>query len=478
MSDPKGFLKYPRETPPYRPVEERLTDHRDVVHTQAFSPEQTLQQAARCMDCGVPFCHHGCPLGNLVPGFNLAVQLGNWAEAYRLLYQTNDFPEFTGRICPAPCEHACVLGINQDPVAIEHIEQRIIETAFEQGWVQAQLPDRRSGKKVAIVGSGPAGLAAANQLNRLGHSVTVFEKNHKPGGLLRYGIPDFKLEKWVVDRRIDLMIAEGIEFCCATEIGRNCSAKELTDQYDAVLLTTGSTAPRELKIPGCDLPDVHYAMDYLTQNNQNVAGESTSGFPISATGKHVVVIGGGDTGSDCVGTANRQGALSVAQLQYRPRPSEQRTDETPWPLPPMTLTVSSSHEEGCERAWEVQAKAFISGPDGRVQRLQLVELIWEKDPKTGRYAFMEKPGSAYEIPCELALIAIGYRGVASSPMWEELGLRTDDNGLLPAQNYRTKHPKVFVAGDARRGQSLVVWAIAEGRAAGEVVDLVLGEGEC
>ena len=337
MSDPKGFLKYPRQTPPYRPVEDRLRDHREVVHTGIFTPEKTREQATRCMGCGVPFCHNGCPLGNLIPDFNEAIYRENWALAYRLLAQTNNFPEFTGRICPAPCEDACVLGINQDPVAIEHVEQRIIETAFAEGWVQPQPPARRSGKKVAVVGSGPAGLAAADQLNRLGHSVTVFEKDRYPGGLLRYGIPDFKLEKWVVERRIRLLEAEGIEFQCGVEIGLDLTVDELDRQFDAVLLCLGAARPRALHIPGHELPGVHFAMDYLVQNNRRVSGEPFSEGAISAAGKHVVIIGGGDTGSDCVGTANRQGALSVAQLQYRPRPADERGIEDPWPLPPMTL---------------------------------------------------------------------------------------------------------------------------------------------
>lgn len=465
MSDPKGFLKYPRHTPPYRAVDVRLSDFRDVVHHEVFSPEQTREQAARCMGCGVPFCHNGCPLGNLIPDFNEAVFREDWALAYRLLSQTNPFPEFTGRICPAPCEHACVLGINQDPVAIEHLENTIIETAFARGLVQPQTPARRSGKKVAVVGSGPAGLAAAAELNRLGHHVTVFEKDRQAGGLLRYGIPDFKLEKWVVERRIRLLEAEGIVFQCGAEIGRDISMETLLSGFDAVLLCVGAARPRVLHIPGHDLPGVHFAMDYLTQSNRRVAGESFADPDILAAGKHVVVIGGGDTGSDCVGTANRQGARSVTQLQYRPRPADTRGDYDPWPLTPMTLCTSSSHEEGCERAWEVQTKAFVAGPGGRVKGLLVADLIWEKDPDSGRYTFREKPGSEREIPCDLALVAIGFRGVAPGAIWEQAGLTPDERGLAPAEHYRTAHPRIFAAGDARRGQSLVVWAIAEGREA-------------
>ncbi len=478
MSDPKGFLKYPRQTPPYRPVPERLGDFRDVVHVAAFPPERYREQAARCMGCGVPFCHQGCPLGNLIPDFNAAVYREDWAMAYRLLAQTNNFPEFTGRICPAPCEHACVLGINQDPVAIEHLEQAIVETAFSRGWVQPRPPAQRTGRQVAVIGSGPAGLAAAAELNALGHRVTVFEKDAHPGGLLRYGIPDFKLEKWVVERRIRLLEAEGVRFCCNVEIGLDCTADQLLAQYDALLLCVGAARPRPLPIPGNSLPGVHFAMDYLAQSNRRVTGEPFQQCDIHAAGKHVVVIGGGDTGSDCVGTANRQGARSVAQLQYRPRPSETRSEEDPWPLPPMTLTTSSSHEEGCERAWEVQTQAFVAGPDGRVKGLQLVDLVWEKDPTNGKYQFQEKPGSAREIPCDLALLAIGYKGVAPGAIWEQLELLPDDSGLIPTQQYRTARDRVFAAGDARRGQSLVVWAIAEGREAAAAVHARMRNTEC
>ncbi len=470
MSDPKGFLKYPRQTPPYRLVEERVYDFQDVVHSGVFTQEQTREQATRCMGCGVPFCHSGCPLGNLIPDFNEAVYHEDWGLAYQLLAKTNNFPEFTGRICPAPCEHACVLGINQDPVAIEHVEQAIIETAFARGLVQPRPPVHRSGKKVAVIGSGPAGLAAADELNRKGHTVTVYEKDRYPGGLLRYGIPDFKLEKWIVERRIRLLEAEGIVFQCGVEIGLDLTTDELLRHNDVVLLCIGAARPRALNIPGHELPGVHYAMDYLTQNNRRVTGESFAEPDILAAGKHVVVIGGGDTGSDCVGTANRQGALSVAQLQYRPRPADERSDYDPWPLMPMTLTTSSSHEEGCARAWEVQTKSFVSAPDGRVKGLVVADLIWEKDSTTGRYVFREKPGSEREIPCDLALIAIGYRGVAPGAIWEQLDLLPDERGLIPGEDYRTAHPRVFVAGDARRGQSLVVWAIAEGREAAAVME--------
>ena len=450
---------------------ERLRDFRDVVDEATITREQTHQQAARCMGCGVPFCHQGCPLGNLIPDFNDAVHRQDWEQAFYLLRQTNNFPEFTGRICPAPCEGTCVLNLHQSPVAIEHIERAIIEMAFEQGWVRPEPPVLRTGRRVAIIGSGPAGMAAADQLNQAGHMVTVFEKDTQPGGLLRYGIPDFKLEKWIIERRIALLTAEGIDFQCNVEIGTTITGTELLTQYDAILVCTGAAQPRDLDIPGRDLPGIQYAMDYLTQNNRRVAGEplKANDLPLLATGKHVIVIGGGDTGSDCVGTANRQGARSVSQLQYRMRPPESRPDDMPWPLLPTTLTTSSSHEEGCVRSWEVQTKAFVADEAGAVKGLLVSDLAWEKNPETGHYHFQEVPGSERELPCDLALVAIGYQGALPGPLWAQLGLSLDKRGLVATENYSTEQPKVFVAGDVRKGQSLVVWAIAEGRAAAEVV---------
>jgi glutamate synthase (NADPH/NADH) small chain len=475
MADPKGFLKYTRAVPGYRPVEVRTLDFCDVTDEQSFTVEATHDQAARCMGCGVPFCHDACPLGNLIPAFNDAVQRENWQQAYRLLQETNYFPEFTGRICPAPCEHACVLGINQPAVAIEHIERSISDIAFEKGYVQAQPPSFRTGKKVAIVGAGPAGLAAAVRLNRSGHNVTVFEKDAFPGGLLRYGIPDFKLEKWIVERRIAILEAEGIQFQCNTNVGIDITGEELNAQFDALLLCVGAAHARNLQIPGASLSGVYPAMDYLTQSNRRVAGNLIPKESIiHARGKHVVVIGGGDTGSDCVGTANRQGALSVSQLQYRNRPPEIRPPETPWPLMPMILQTSSSHEEGCERMFEVQTKAFIAHENGQVKGLLISDLAWERDPATGKYQFQEIPGSEREIPCDLALIAIGYNGVSPNPLWEQLGIQMNEKSCIPdLGNFHTQQEKVFVAGDARRGQSLVVWAIAEGRDAGIAIDQYL-----
>jgi glutamate synthase (NADPH/NADH) small chain len=471
MADAKGFLKYTRATPDYRPVPDRLQDYKEVVDPASFSAEETSRQAARCMGCGVPFCHHGCPLGNLIPEFNEAVYRADWEMAAQLLHQTNNFPEFTGRICPAPCEHACVLGINQPPVAIEHLERTIVETAFEKGYIQARPPARRTGKKVAVIGSGPAGLAAAAELNAAGHSVVIYEKDDHPGGLLRYGIPDFKLEKWVIERRIDILKEEGIQFECGVCAGVDITGQALLDQYDAVLVCAGAQRPRTLDIPGADLPGVGYAMEYLSQSNRRVAGlEVPDADLIDARGKRVLVIGGGDTGSDCVGTANRQGARSVAQLQYRPKPSGDRPADMPWPMMPVVLTTSSSHEEGCDRVWELQTKSFVADPHGNLQGLIVSDLSWSKDPASGQYAFREIRGTTREIPCELALIAIGYQGVTGSPLWAQLGLEPDPKGAIPAgDDFKTNQEKVFVAGDARRGQSLVVWAIAEGRQAAAAV---------
>lgn len=465
MSDARGFLKFPRQTPGYRPVQTRLADQRDVLDHDLFGAAATQEQAARCMDCGVPFCQSGCPLGNYIPEFNDAVHRGKWQTAFDLLRQTNNFPEFTGRICPAPCEHACVLGINRDPVAIEHLEREIIERAFSEGWVLPHPPARRNGRKVAVIGSGPAGLAAADELNRKGFSVTVFEKDERPGGLLRFGIPDFKLEKWVVERRISLLEAEGVVFCCGVEAGNDIFAEKILTDYDFIVLCMGALQPRDLPLPGRELAGVHFALTYLTDRNRAVSGLGQGAFPpVSAAGKHVVVIGGGDTGADCVGAANREGALSVTQIQYRPMPGTDRPEETPWPLVPATLSTSSSHEEGCERAWEIRTNAFVGDAQAGIRSLSVSNLQWEKDPSDGRYRFSEIESTRREIPCDLALIAIGFRGVAGTAFLEQLGLNLDEAGRVPATRYRTENPKVFVAGDARRGQSLVVWAIAEGRA--------------
>ena len=461
MGKPTGFLEFDREMPRSRPPQERVQDYQEFY--QPFSETKTRQQAARCMDCGVPFCHHGCPLGNQIPEFNDAVYAGDWAAAYAILSETNAFPEFTGRICPAPCEGSCVLGINKPPVTIELIEKAIAEKAFELGLVQPQPPRTRTGKRVAIIGSGPAGLAAAVELNRAGHEVTVFERDEAPGGLLRFGIPDFKLEKGIVERRIALLEAEGIIFRCGVEVGKDVSVTDLQAEYAAILLAGGATVPREMPIPGRDLPGVHLAMDYLTEQNRRVSGLLPEGPPvIDANGKDVIVIGGGDTGSDCIGTANRQGARSITQITWGPRPPEGRTPTNPWPEWPMTLSTTSSHEEGCERDWSILAKAFLADEAGQLRALEIVRVEWED----GRRSYQEVPGSRQELPCQLALIAVGFAKPEDGHLLAPLGVTLDRRGNVATQGYHSSVPGVFAAGDMRRGQSLVVWAIAEGRDAG------------
>jgi len=470
MGKPTGFLEFSRELPRKRPVKERLSDYREFV--ERYPAQKLNQQAARCMDCGVPFCHSGCPLGNIIPEFNDAVYRQSWREAYEILSSTNNFPEFTGRICPAPCESACVLGINQPAIVIEEIEKHIIEIAFEKGFVKAHKPNLRTGKKIAVVGSGPAGMAAAAQLNAAGHSVTVFERDDAPGGLLRYGIPDFKLEKWVIDRRIAIMEEEGVVFQCNAEVGVNVSINDLLRQYNAIVLAGGSTIPRDLQAPGRELKGVHFAMDFLKQQNKRVAGLSdTTEEPILAGGKHVVVIGGGDTGSDCVGTSNRHGAKSITQFELLPKPPENRTLQMPWPTYPMVLKVSSSHEEGCERQWAVSTKEFIGDGNGNLKALKIVDLEW-KVGDNGRAQFTEVPGSAREIPCDLALLAMGFVHPQHEGLVNDLAVEKDDRGNVRAteKTYQTSIPKIFAAGDMRRGQSLVVWAISEGRECARKVD--------
>ena len=464
MADPKGFLKHTRELPSKRDKQERLGDYKELY--EEFGDEKTKNQASRCMDCGIPFCHNGCPLGNIIPEFNDAVYREEWGEAYEILSSTNNFPEFTGRICPAPCEAACVLGINQPPVAIEHIEKSIVETAFEKGLIRPQPPILRTGKKVAVVGSGPAGLAAAAQLNKAGHTVTVFERNTRIGGLLRYGIPDFKLEKWVVERRVALMEAEGIRFKVNANVGVNIDPNNLLNEFDALVLTGGSTIPRDLPIEGRQLKGVHFAMDFLEQNNKRVAGDKIDEEnAILASDKHVVVIGGGDTGSDCVGTSNRHKAKSVTQIELLSKPPESRAEHTPWPLWPMMLRTSTSHEEGCDRHWSILTKAFIGDDQGNLRALKLVDIQWSKDDETGRFKFNEVEDTIREIPCDLALLAIGFVHPQYDGMLQQLNIEVNERGNVKDNNYQTNNEKVFVAGDMRRGQSLVVWAISEGREA-------------
>lgn len=465
MGAKEGFLQFQREVPVSRDPKERIGDYKEIY--EPFPAEKLNHQAARCMDCGVPFCHQGCPLGNVIPEFNDAVYQQNWREAIQILRSTNNFPEFTGRICPAPCEASCVLGINKDPVTIELIEKNIAEKAYELGLIQANPPQTRTGKHVAIIGSGPAGLAAADQLNQAGHEVTVFEKDAKPGGLLRYGIPDFKLEKWVIDRRIELMKQEGVIFICNSDVGFNIKAENILRNFDAVVLATGAQQPRALKIKGSDLKGVHFAMEFLGKQNQVVGGELEEN-PISAKGKNVIVIGGGDTGSDCIGTSNRHGAASITQLELLPKPPKQRTVLNPWPEWPMTLKTSSSHEEGVERVFSILTKEFIGNEQGEVTGLKLVDIEWmEKD---GRMTFEELEGTERIIPCDLAFIAIGYSGPAQNGLLEAFGVEVMENTLPKSKKFQSTNSKVFLSGDMRRGQSLVVWAISEGREAAVQVD--------
>ena len=473
MSDPKGFMKYTRETPTTRDPKVRVEDHKEIY--ESFSEKKTWEQATRCMNCGVPFCHSGCPLGNIIPEFNEAVHEEDWETATEILTSTNNFPEFTGRICPAPCEAACVLGINQPPVAIEHIEKTIAETAFEKGYLKPQPPVFRTGKKVAVVGSGPAGLAAAAQLNKAGHSVTVFERNDRIGGLLRYGIPDFKLEKWVVQRRVALMEAEGIRFEVNANVGVNVPVEQLQKDYDAIVLCGGSTVPRDLPVPGRSLNGVHFAMSFLEQNNKRVAGDAIPAAEvIHARGKNVLVIGGGDTGADCVGTSNRHKAASVTQIELLAKPPQKRDMDT-WPNWPMVLRTSSSHDEGCDRQWAIRTKAFIGDDNGQLKAAQICGIEWQKDEETGRYSFKDIPGTDEEIPCELVFLAIGFVHPQFKGMLEQLGVEVDDRGNVRDDQYQTNVEGVFVAGDMRRGQSLVVWAISEGREAARSVDAWLSK---
>lgn len=471
MGAKEGFLQFRRELPDSRNPEERVHDYKEIY--KPFDAKKLNQQAARCMDCGVPFCHQGCPLGNIIPEFNDAVYRNDWEEAFYILRSTNNFPEFTGRICPAPCEASCVLGINKDPVAIELIEKSIAEKAYELGLVVPKLPKQRTGKSVAVIGSGPAGLAAADQLNQAGHEVTVFEKDNKAGGLLRYGIPDFKLEKWVIDRRIEVMEKEGVIFTTGTEVGFNIKAENILRNFDAVILATGAQQPRELKIKGSDLQGVHFAMDFLGKQNQVIGGEIKEN-PISAKDKHVIVIGGGDTGSDCIGTSNRHGAKSIVQLELLPKPPKQRTVLNPWPEWPMTLKTSSSHEEGAERVFSILTKEFVGNKKGEVTGLVLVDLEWKEE--NGRMQFVEVKGSERTLPCDLAFIAIGYTGPAQNGLLEAFGVQKMENTLPKSKDYQSTNKKVFLAGDMRRGQSLVVWAISEGREAAVKVDeFLMGE---
>ena len=468
MGKVDGFLQYDRELPNTRKPGERIKDSKEFY--LPFEDERTQKQAARCMNCGVPFCHSGCPLGNNIPEFNDAVYEGDWAYAYQVLDSTNNFPEFTGRICPAPCETSCVLAINKPAIAIEHIEKSIIEKAFDEGYVKPRIPKKRTEKKVAVIGSGPAGLAAAAQLNKAGHWVTVFERDDRVGGLLLYGIPDFKLEKWVVERRVRLMEEEGIMFKTNANVGVNVNPEKLLEDFDALVLCGGSTVPRDIPIPGRELNGVHFAMEFLTQQNKRVAGDYVEpSETLSAKDKDVIVIGGGDTGSDCIGTSNRHGAKSITQLEITGKPPSERDEDNPWPQWPLILRTSSSHEEGADREWQILSKEFCGDEKGHIKSLKLAEIVW-KTRDDGSGYFEEVPGTEKELPCDLALIAAGFIHPQKEGMLDQLGVELDERSNVKTKNYQTSIPKVFAAGDMRRGQSLVVWAISEGREAARAVD--------
>ncbi|TPW71012.1 glutamate synthase subunit beta [Schumannella sp. 10F1B-5-1] len=469
MADPKGFLTTrERELPARRPVALRLMDWKEVYEQGDLT--QTRRQAGRCMDCGVPFCHHGCPLGNLIPEWNDLMWRGEGRQAIERLHATNNFPEFTGRLCPAPCESSCVLGINQPAVTIKQVEVSIIDQAFSNGWVQPHPPERLTGKTVAVVGSGPAGLAAAQQLTRAGHTVAVYERDDRIGGLLRYGIPDFKMEKKQIEARLNQMQAEGTRFRAGVEIGRDITWDDLKARYDAVVVATGATLPRDLPIPGRDLLGVEYAMDYLVQQNKVVAGDSVA-EQLTAEGKHVVVIGGGDTGADCIGTAHRQGALSVTNLAIGYQPPQERPENQPWPTTPTLFEIASAHEEGGERVYLASTVEFLGNEAGEVRALRVAETEYVDGRR------VPKSGTEREIPADLVLIAMGFTGAESEALDGQLRLPFDARGNVARdEDYQTSEAGVFVAGDAGRGQSLIVWAIAEGRAAASAVDRYL-EGE-
>jgi len=469
MGDPRGFKQYDREKVPTVAPDERVKNFEEFY--KPTDDDFAARQSARCMDCGVPFCHSGCPLGNRIPEFNHAVYQQDWKEAFEILMSTNNFPEFTGRICPAPCEGSCVLGINSDPVNIEYLEKTIIEQAYDEGWVSPLSTVKETGKKVAIVGSGPAGLAASEQLRKAGHQVTVYEKNTRIGGLMRYGIPDYKLGKQVIDRRLEMMKQSGIEFLTGVNVGQDITGQEMMETYDAVVLAGGSSVPRDLQIPGRDLKGVSLAMPYLEQNNKRVAGDLIPNT-YEIEGKKIVVIGGGDTGSDCIGTSHRLGAESVVQLEILGKPPVDRTESNPWPQWPMTLKTSSSHEEGADRQWAVMTKAFLSDDGVNLSGIEVVEVQWATD-ESGKRSLTEREGSSRIIPCDYAFLAMGFLHPQKAGLLEELNVMLDPRGNVDASNYKTSVGNVFVAGDMRRGQSLVVWAISEGRECARAVDSYL-----
>ncbi len=468
MGKPTGFMEYQREVPQRRPVTERLEDWKDVY--APFAQENVKIQGARCMDCGVPFCQSGCPVTNVIPHWNDLIYKDRWEEAVRVLHSTNNFPEFTGNVCPAPCEASCVLGINEPPVTIKVIERTIIEHAFANGWIKPEPPKKRSGKTVAVIGSGPSGLAAAQQLNRAGHRVTVYEKNDRVGGLLRYGIPDFKFEKHLLDRRIELLQAEGIVFTTKTNVGVNISAEELRRSYDAILLCGGAESPRDLKVPGRELKGIHFAMEFLPQQNRRNAGDKTDAAKdILATGKRVIIIGGGDTGADCLGTSLRQKAASVHQFEIMPKPPLERAASTPWPLWPLQLRTESSHEEGGVRDWALTTTKFEGDANGHVTKLHGIRV----GPPPN---FTPVTGSEFSMDADLVLLAMGFNGPSKNGLLDELGVALDARSNVSTdKEYMSSVPGIFSAGDMRRGQSLVVWAISEGRKAARSVDKFLME---
>lgn len=470
MGELGGFKKYVRKQESNIAVKDRIKNYKEF--TSPLHIKEQEKQGSRCMDCGIPFCHSGCPLGNLIPDFNDLIHKGEWKQALEILHSTNNFPEFTGRLCPAPCEQACVLGLIDDPVSIENIEKSIVERGFEEGWIVPQKPSIRTGKKVAIVGSGPAGLAAAQQLNRVGHSVTVFERDDQIGGLLRYGIPNFKLEKEIIDRRVLILEQEGIEFKTNVNVGVNYSIDKLKE-FDSILLSAGATIPRNIPIPGNKAKGVVQAMDFLTRQTKALFDDSLKKNIISARGKDVIVIGGGDTGSDCIGTSNRQGATSVTNFEIMPKPPTVRSTETPWPFWPMQLKTSSSHDEGCDRNWLINTKEFVTNDQGELTALKTVEVSWKKIPGQ-RPQLIEKEGSEKVWPCDLALLSLGFTGPEKT-LPEQLGLEFDARTNLKAStdNYKTNVSGIFTAGDMRRGQSLIVWAISEGRQAAHHIDAFL-----
>ncbi|OBU14078.1 glutamate synthase subunit beta [Photobacterium aquimaris] len=472
MGKPTGFLEFGRELPSKLDPSVRIQDNKEFVLNEEFG-DKIQQQSSRCMDCGVPFCHNACPIGNIIPEFNDAVYRDSWEEAWNILSSTNNFPEFTGRVCPAPCESGCVLGINQDPITICNIEKTIVETAYREGYAKPKIPRSRTGKTIAIIGSGPAGLSAAEQLNSAGHSVTVFERDEKVGGLLRFGIPDFKLGMDIIDRKIDLMAQAGVKFEVNAHIGVDINAQQLRQEFDVILLTGGSTVPRNLPIPGRELNGVHFAMEFLAQNNRRANDMDLKTAEIYAQDKHVVVIGGGDTGSDCVGTSNRHGAASITQVEIMPLPPEKRPANQPWPSYPMIMKTSTSHEEGCDRYWNILTKEFIDDGNGNVKGLRVADIAWQDAKPGARPSFEEVAGTERVIACDMAFLAMGFLHPEPTGVLAQLNIQLDDRGNVATDNFATSQAGVFAAGDMRTGQSLVVRCINEGRESARAIDSYL-----